>query len=1104
MSINKKFPRKTDINNNRLSTKFKKIKKVEKKKSTKSAIKIIIYVITFFIIVWFLFIIVLYNKYLKDLNVEQLKDYQIAETSIFYDRNWKELYKLYKEKRTYVDYEKISKHIVNALVAWEDKRFWENPWVDVIWLVRAGFYFLTWRSESVWGTSTLTQQLIRNTIIVKKNKESITEWIDRKIKEIFLSYKLTKWIPKEKILELYLNKIEFWHNAFGIEEAAKTFFNKSAKDANVFEASVLASLPKGPSYYSPYNHADRLVWYLIYTDPDTTNDEASSLKEKNTTHLVTKEEVNSQKELVNSLKWKISKLKWKWVDWSNKYIICSVEKELVKWFDVDSEWCVVLEYSQIDDLLASITVKNWNKTLSYYPWRKDYILWRMLEDKYITFDQLKESVITWMWYQFNTVKEKIISPHFVFYVKEYLEKKYWAENISIWGLKVYTTLDLDLQNKAQEIVAKQANQNTSKFNAKNAALVSLDNKTWWILAMVWSKDYFSEDWKWNVNIITSKLQPGSVFKPFVYAIAMQKNEIWTRTPIYDLPMTFPWNYKPKNFDWGFEWKMNIATALNHSRNIPAVKMFYMTSWVKEIVDFMHKLWAESLKYNEGYWASLALWTWEMTPLDMAQAYMVFANMWEKIEVNPILKIVDSKWNVIEDNSNPKKERVMPTGQAFLINDILRDTETRKSSWNPYLTIWRPAAAKTWTSTKVVKWKKEQAPANLWTIWYTPQITTVVWAWNTDWEAPKMSASWLEAAAPIWRDFMKLYHQWKDVLNWKKPDDVKNVTISWISWYLPNPDNPENNFLVSSYFMNPPKKIDKSYRMIEYDALCNWKVTEDTPAAAIKKSLVLEFHSLKPENSAWEAPVQAWAKSEEAIAKYGVSGSVTSVKDEVCKRGSNDWNIVIKSNISSSKSYNVWINPIELAFISTSPINNLEILANWEVIQSLDISNRNAAGIAISMIIPEKYANSRVKLEIRAVNQEFFSGSEIKEITVWTVSDNTNTPNPAWEINTQTTSSKSDSKKSDLTINITNPKNSSIKINKEDYFNLRFNVSPKEKLSNVNVFINNNLYKNLWNSGDYVIPINQTEKLEKWVNNLKIQWVDPTWATKERILQVEVI
>ena len=520
--------------------------------------------------------------------------------------------------------------------------------------------------------------------------------------------------------------------------------------------------------------------------------------------------------------------------------------------------------------------------------------------------------------------------------------------------------------------------------------------------------------------------------------------------------------------------------------------------LKEIVDFMHKLGADSLTMDENYWASLALWTWEMTPLDMAKAYSVFANMWEKIDVNPILKIVDSKGNVVEELKNPKKEKVMPEGQAFLINEILSDSSTRPAWWNSYLSIWRSAATKTWTSTKPIKqnWKTVQYPANLWTIWYTPQITTVVWSWNTDWETLKFSWNWLEASWPIWRDFMKASHSWKEAQDWKKPADVKNVTISEISWYLPNPEKASNNFLVSSYFINPPKKIDNSYTEIQYDALCNWKVTDETPADAIKKSIILEFHSLKPDNPAWERPVQAWAKSAAVIEKYWESSGAVAVKDEVCKRNGG-WEITIKSNISSSQNYDIWPNRIELAFTSTSIISKIDVLVNWETVNSIPV-NKTSWWISQIINIPERFANSRVTIELRAINQEFYSASEKKEIAIWNASKNNTNP---LDIIVEDTNKPA---QANLDISITNPKNSSIKIYQKDYFNLRFNVSPKEKLSSVNIFINNESYKTLWNWWDYTLPINQNEKLEVWINNLKIQAINSSGEKKEKMLQIEVM
>lgn len=1107
MTINKRRPSSSWIN--RLNTKFKKIKKVENKKSTKSILKIIIYIFLFFIITWFLLLIVLYNKYFRPLSVEDLKNLQIAESSILYDRNWKELYKIYTENRTYVDYENISKNIVNWLVAWEDQRYWENPWVDFIWLIRAWIKSITWWDKIAW-TSTLTQQLIRNTIIANRSsKETLAEWIDRKFKEIFLSYQLTKSLDKKKILELYLNKIEFWHNAFGIEEASKTFFNKKAKDANVFEGSILASLPKWPTYYSPYNHQDRLVWYLKL---DTKVDKEVKKENWKTDYkkLITPEEVAAEKDLAEKLKEKIKNLKWKWIDWSDKYVVCNVEKSSLstKEFSVDNKWCVVLEYSRLLNFVSDIKVENEEKILTYYPWRKDYILQRMLEDKYINFDEYKAAILQWFGFKFNTKKEKITAPHFVFYVKEYLEQKYGKESISMWGLKIYTTLDLDLQTKAEEIVRKQIADASRNLNVNNSWLVSIDNKTGWIVAMVWNVDYYSEDWKWQVNVMTSKLQPGSTFKPFVYSLAMYQNELGSKTPVYDVKTDFGWWYSPKNFDGKFMWKISISTALNNSRNIPAIKMYFMTSWVDDIIKFMNKLWATSLTKEEDYWPSLALWTWRLTWLDLAKAYTVYANMWEKVDVNPILKIVDSKGNIIEENKTPKKEKVMTTGQAFLLNSILSDSSTRPWTWNKFLDIWRKAAVKTWTSTKPVKeWRETvQYPANLWTAWYTPQFTTVVWSWNADWKTLKYKADWLTVSWPIWREFMRVLHKWKEEQNWQKPNDVKSVTISEISWLLPNPNYP-NDFLVQSYFVNPPKKIDDSYRAITYDALCNWRVTDQTPESAIKRYVYFKMHSLKPDKPSWEEPVQQWIRSSGIMAKYWYTWEwLPSIKDEVCNRTGGAWDISVKTNLSSNTNYAIWWNPLEIAYTSSSEISKIEILINGELIQSIPVSNTSWS-LRQNFIIPEKFWNSKVKVEVRAVNNEYFSSSDVREISVW-LQTTTNIPqenSASWTVEQPKTETpaQNNSQNSNLEISISNPKNSSIRINSTDYFNLRFSVE-SSNLVNVNLILDWALYENLWNSWNYVVPVNLNQKLKKWINNLKIQAIDGTWAVKERVIQVDIL
>ena len=249
--------------------------------------KFIIYLFVIFLIISSLSWLILYKKYIAGLpSVNELENLDIAEASTIYDKDGNELYKVFKEKRTYINYDQISSNMINWIIAWEDKTFFSNPWVDLKWIFRAIFNYVTWKTDRIKWTSTISQQLIRNTIIANERK------IERKIKEVYLSYKMNKWLSKEKILELYLNKISYWSNAYWIEQASKTFFWKSAKNLWVLESSILASLPKWPTYYSPYNHPDRVLGYL-YTFPDD--------NEEDITKIITSTELKENEIITNKV-----------------------------------------------------------------------------------------------------------------------------------------------------------------------------------------------------------------------------------------------------------------------------------------------------------------------------------------------------------------------------------------------------------------------------------------------------------------------------------------------------------------------------------------------------------------------------------------------------------------------------------------------------------------------------------------------------------------------------------------------------------------------------------------------------------------------------------
>lgn len=1060
-------------NKRRLKTVYTRKKKFSfKKYEGKFTYKYLMYVLLFFVGITLFMSIILYFKYIRDLpSIKELENLEIAESTTIYDREWWELYKIYKEKRTYIPYEEINKNMVNALVAWEDKRYWENSWIDLIWLVRAVLYRAIWKTDKLEATSTLTQQLIKNTILTSERK------IERKIKEMYLSYRLSSWVSKEKILELYLNKISFWHNSYWIEQAAKTFFWKKAKDLWILESSILASLPKWPTYYSPYNHPDRTLWYpYFYTN-----------KVENSIKIISEKDKNDNSEILKSLTDFFTELKATRLEWTNKILVCNLDKANFKIkLDIDKDWCSIFEYSWLLNFLNWIKIKKDDYYIEYQTWRKDFILWRMLEDKYIEFDDYKKSLIASIWYKFNEEKQAINAPHFVFFVKEFLEKKYWEEIVEAGWLKVYTTLDPKLQKKAEELVEKQWNLNEQKYWADNAAMISIDNKTWEILAMVWWRDYFDSENKWNVNIITSKLQPWSTFKPFVYSIWMFKNEIWSKSPIYDLKTTFPGSYAPKNFDWWFLWKINISEALNSSRNIPAIKMFYMAWWEKSVVEFMRKIWVNSLNTNNQYWAPLAIWTWEMTPLELASAYTVFANLWVKKEISPILKILDSKWNVIEDKNTKKtkEEKVISEAQTYIINYILSDTSTRPAWWNPFLVpSWLKVAIKTWTSTKqyTKNWVKQIYPANLWTISYTPSITTVWWVWNTDWSEVSMKADWLNCVWPMVRDFMSFAHKWKTAEFWKRPATVKEISISEVSWLLPNPEI-KNNYLVKSLFVNTPTKYDNSFKQVEVDALCNWKITENTPEAARKKVTLLELHSMNPSNANWENPVKAWALSNAFIEKYwNIPNLVTTLSTETCERvWWNESEIVIKSTIKEWESFSNWENTIELAYRSNNPIKKIDILLNNEVIEELYLKNKLEWTYVWTFNIPEGFVWNNIKMKIRAVDTEYNSNSEEKTISII---EKDNIPPE---------------------IILENPIDWNIKLYNDSFFNLKAEIKDRSTIKTITIKIDNNIEITWLTSKKVSYSINSNKDLPVWNHLITIEVIDKDLNKSSKDITLEIM
>ncbi|HRH24210.1 MAG TPA: PBP1A family penicillin-binding protein [Candidatus Paceibacterota bacterium] len=387
--------------------------------------------------------------------------------------------------------------------------------------------------------------------------------------------------------------------------------------------------------------------------------------------------------------------------------------------------------------------------------RKDFVLERMNKLGYINdeeFEAAKAEKVVWSPQNSNS----IIAPHFVFYIEQYLENKYGPTAVTR-GLEVQTTLDVDLQHQAEAIVNATALANEKKFNASNAALVAIDPKTGQILSMVGSRDYFDKNIDGNYNITIAERQPGSSFKPFVYAAALLKGYT-PNTIIFDLPTQFStacdqadvFNsvypcYAPGNYDSKFRGPMTFITALSQSINVPAVKVMYIAG-IDNVLDLVSRMGISTLGSAKQYGLSLALGAGEVKLLELTSAYSAFAN---DGVLNPpvgILKVTDSDGQVLEEyEAHPTM--VIDTGVARDISYMLSNNEARFPEYppnNPFHFEGFDVAAKTGTTNDY---------RDAWTVGYTPSIAVGVWAGNND-NSPMVKEIAGYIVAPMWHEFME--------------------------------------------------------------------------------------------------------------------------------------------------------------------------------------------------------------------------------------------------------------------------------------------------------------------------------------------------------------
>jgi len=403
--------------------------------------------------------------------------------------------------------------------------------------------------------------------------------------------------------------------------------------------------------------------------------------------------------------------------------------------------------------------------------RQEMVLTRMNEVGFITKEEMEKAKTEKLNYYLD--KTGILAPHFVFYIKEQLTEKYGLQKLTEGGLKVTTTLDLDIQNIAETIVASEVAK-LKKSNVTNGAALVTDPSTGQILAMVGSIDYFSNDIDGKYNVTTALRQPGSSIKPLNYATALELGKITAASVVDDGPTCFEQinqkPYCPTNYGGAYHGLQSIRNNLSNSLNIGAVKVLHLNG-VETFIASASAMGISTFTDPSNYGLSLTLGGGEVYMTDMATAYGVLANMGVKQTLTPILKVEDKNGKILEEFQENPGERVLSRETSYIIQNILSDDGARSMVFGrgSLLNIKNhpEVAVKTGTTNDL---------RDNWTFGYTADYVIGTWVGNNDNSKMRGVVSGISGAAPIWNKIMTQLLTDKTVKKPVVPTDIIGVNV----------------------------------------------------------------------------------------------------------------------------------------------------------------------------------------------------------------------------------------------------------------------------------------------------------------------------------------
>ncbi len=700
-----------------------------------------------------------YNLFRKSENIRQ------PLATAIYDRNGQLISYLYDEYRNYVRIDEIPETVIKSFLAAEDSSFYRHSGFDLSGITRALFIdIISGRFRQ--GGSTITQQLAKQ-IFAGKEKS-----VKRKLVELFLAREFEKKFTKDQILEMYLNQIYLGHGVYGVSAAAEFYFQKSLKNIDIIEASLIAGIPSAPERFSPlknpsaaYDRSLGIIFNLIssgYIDKKDAADKFNSFWLQYSERIKTEfPEAGIRKESAGE------------AQWFTEYI----RRELIAEYGEDTVYRGGLKvYTTLD--------------LSYQK-AAEAILEKSLEKQNITVSSINRSEIL----KIDTdlaeraaEKAKIKSAIKNEYIKQTV--KFNKEMYSALTDELLLTSLITGAETTSSVITKHSDgyENLLRQSRAEGALVALDPSNGGILAMVGGSTFNPVN---QLNrAVQSRRQPGSAFKAFVYGAAIEGKNITAATSFQDIPLTYRGGKKswtPSNYDKDYSGRVLTRKALALSLNIVSAKIYDLAGG-ESIAKFASRM--TDVEYKRFQLdPTLSLGTTELTPLEMAKGFAVYANRGISMPVVSITKIEDKYGkDILKQPQKSKPLRAVSEESAFIMTSMMRDvvdSGTASYAVRREAGFRLPCAGKTGTNTDF---------RDAWFIGYTPGIVAAVWVGC---ESPSYSLgrgqSGASVAAPIWGLFMNEVYKNRTRVEFPgKPAGLSVSSICSISGDIPEKGCPTRN------------------------------------------------------------------------------------------------------------------------------------------------------------------------------------------------------------------------------------------------------------------------------------------------------------------------